>query len=286
MLSGASPVALRDTARLVLCTTLAWCLLIPLFAFADWQDDARLLTQRYAYADYVLMWARGMVPWLALFPLVYRLGRSQADQPLPRILIVGLATGGLTILALMTYAVGLSLVFSTESLRDILQSVRILDWFWDTAFFYMTFGMGLQARKNRNPAPGASGQKTHIEVRSAQRIELVPITQVLGASAQGNYVCLHLQNRDILHRATLSELTEDWATHGFIRAHRSHLFHPEHVQTLKRHAGRIREVRLSNGTRIPVSVRYNASVREQLDMYFNTASLRSPQELVHSPQPR
>ena len=99
-------------------------------------------------------------------------------------------------------------------------------------------------------------QEPAIAVKSTTGVEFIPVKQIQGATAQGNYIALLMEGREVLHRATMAGLSEKLSEAGFVRVHRSHLINPNLVTGAKARGDRIREVQLNNGCRIPVSDRY------------------------------
>lgn len=77
------------------------------------------------------------------------------------------------------------------------------------------------------------------------RIELAGVTRfvqrstVTDVEAQGDYVRLHtLDGGSHLVRTTLSQVADEWADHGFVRVHRSHVVALHHVREVRQRGGR------------------------------------------------
>ncbi|GAA2081290.1 LytTR family DNA-binding domain-containing protein [Aeromicrobium halocynthiae] len=77
------------------------------------------------------------------------------------------------------------------------------------------------------------------------RIELAGVTRfvqrstVTDVEAQGDYVRLHtLDGGAHLVRTTLSQVADEWAEHGFVRVHRSHVVALHHVREVRQRGGR------------------------------------------------
>ncbi|MEO0460274.1 MAG: LytTR family DNA-binding domain-containing protein [Myxococcota bacterium] len=113
------------------------------------------------------------------------------------------------------------------------------------------------ARSERTPA-------VSLTVHSVGRTERISSREVAAASAAGDYVELHLTSgRTLLHHCSLAALEEQLPE--LLRVHRSHLVNTEHVVELIRKSSGVGELRLSNGTVLPVSRRIMPKVRRALD---------------------
>ncbi len=103
------------------------------------------------------------------------------------------------------------------------------------------------------------------------RIELAGVTRfvqrstVTDVEAQGDYVRLHtLDGGSHLVRTTLSQVADEWADHGFVRVHRSHVVALHHVREVRQRGGRTTLV-LPSGDRVlevDVARRLHRDLRE------------------------
>ena len=60
-----------------------------------------------------------------------------------------------------------------------------------------------------------------IAVKSIGKIELIPYEEIYWLQASSNYIEVHLENRIILHRDSLSRLENKLSLDCFLRVHRS-----------------------------------------------------------------
>lgn len=127
------------------------------------------------------------------------------------------------------------------------------------------FLIGRQMRPREMASGLEQPQPADIAVKSHDRVEYIPVSDVLGATAQGNNIALHLENRDVLHRATMSSLADTLSGAGLVRIHRSHMVNPDCVISAAARGGRVKAVSLRNGVKLPVSERYNDDVLTRLN---------------------
>ncbi|MDP3736289.1 MAG: LytTR family DNA-binding domain-containing protein [Hyphomonadaceae bacterium] len=109
-----------------------------------------------------------------------------------------------------------------------------------------------RAMEAASPA-GAAGPS--LVVRSAGRIQLAPLTDVMLLSGAGDYVEVTLADgRKLLHDVRLDDL-EKRLPASWLRVHRSHIVNLKHVRGTRKVAGGRHVVELRNGAEIPVSRR-------------------------------
>jgi DNA-binding LytR/AlgR family response regulator len=256
-------VTRMDRVRFLLTTSLIWVGAVVLFSIASWIDARSIQPAETAYLPYMQGWATGMLPWIILVPLVFRLGARATNAALIPTLRSAIAAGLVSMLVVAVYA---SLVWSAGTERsplEVLASFKLKDWLWDIVFYVVAFLAGRQMRPgadHRSPAPMAA----NIAVKSVGRVDYIPIRDILAATAQGNYIALHLADRDVLHRSTMAKLSEALADAGFVRIHRSHIVNPARVTSTGARGDRVHQIELSNGLKLPVSDRYKPDVRHHL----------------------
>ncbi|WP_323760789.1 LytTR family DNA-binding domain-containing protein [Maricaulis sp.] len=253
---------LRAPFLAITSTTWLACLLI--FTTAAWLDAVRQDPQA-DYTLYLLAWARGLLPWLILFPIVFKLGARDSHSNLRESAGSAVLAGITSMVAILAYA---AIAFSIGTDRTPLQTLSsfgVRDFLWDVVLFAMAFLVGRQMRPPPDPQTAQTPQKGSLAVKSSGRVDYVPVAEILGATAQGNYIALHLNDRDVLHRTTMAQLVTALSGAGFVRIHRSHLVNPSCVRVARSRGESFRMVELTNGARLPVSDRYRADVRERLD---------------------
>ncbi|MGV1008461.1 MAG: LytR/AlgR family response regulator transcription factor [Dermatophilaceae bacterium] len=111
-------------------------------------------------------------------------------------------------------------------------------------------------------APEPSSDET-IPVELAGVTTFVQRSQILYAQAQGDYARLHTGKTSHLVRVSLNALEERWASHGFVRIHRSTLVSTHHITAVTTNGGRCR-VRLVDNSELEVSRRHSRALRDRL----------------------
>ncbi len=104
----------------------------------------------------------------------------------------------------------------------------------------------------------------HLSVASPGRLERINLHEVSHFSAAGNYVELHLTDRQLLHRIAISKLMAQLDPECFLQIHRKHIINLRFLQQLNWQAERQYEVVLSNGIQLAASERYLDAIRAAL----------------------
>ncbi|MDF1767683.1 LytTR family DNA-binding domain-containing protein [Maricaulis sp.] len=245
-------------------TTLFWVSTVWLFATASWFDAMRVQSAA-PYHAYLLGWTRGMLPWLFLFPIVFKIGARHSNSDFVETaksaaIACFLGMGGVVVYAAFAFSIGTEL-----TPLQTLSSLGVRAFLWDMVFFILAFLFGRQMRPAIDPRQFHAPDLGTLAVKSSGSVEYVPVREILGATAQGNYIALHLVDRDVLHRTTMANLEDALSTAGFVRIHRSHLVNPARISVARSRGESFRIVELTNGIQLPVSDRYRSEVREQLD---------------------
>lgn len=103
-----------------------------------------------------------------------------------------------------------------------------------------------------------------IAVKSMGRTDYVKISEIMIGQAAGNYVRLHCEEKEYLHRCSFTELNQQLAESGFLRCHRSYFVNSRKVVSFVRNMNDGDELILENGARAPVSHSYRKAVNEML----------------------
>lgn len=128
------------------------------------------------------------------------------------------------------------------------------------------YGQALRGYVDDSPdlASGAAPWLTRFSIRSVGRIESLQVREVRWISAAGNYVELHLDDRSVLHRVTISQLERRLDPAVFFRVHRSAIVRRDECEALRIEGDSAYSLRLRNGDRVSVSSRYVKEVRAEL----------------------
>lgn len=98
-------------------------------------------------------------------------------------------------------------------------------------------------------------------VRTIGRIETIQLTDVAWIEAQGNYMLLHLEGRNIMYRASMTQLEEHLDPAQFMRTHRSCIVAKKQIGSLHGMPDSAYKVRLHCGDEVSISERYLSSVK-------------------------
>lgn len=115
------------------------------------------------------------------------------------------------------------------------------------------------------PAAGIGQTYWHyLSIATPGRLERIPLCDVSQVSAAGNYVELHLAERQLLHRIAISKLATQLDPAMFLQIHRKHIINLKFLKELTWQSERQYEVVLTNGQRLSVSERYLEALRNAL----------------------
>ncbi|WMW80883.1 LytTR family DNA-binding domain-containing protein [Undibacterium cyanobacteriorum] len=102
---------------------------------------------------------------------------------------------------------------------------------------------------------------THVIVRSMGRIERIDVREIVWLSTAANYIEIHLHNRVVLHRTTLSSMEERLDPEQFIRVHRTAIVCLSSIRSLEIGADGIYFAKLINGDEARISESYLKAVK-------------------------
>lgn len=122
-----------------------------------------------------------------------------------------------------------------------------------------------QVMETLNPkGAGTAGGKHRIQVRTGDKIRLIPVADVVYFLASEKYVEVHTRDGDHLITKSLTRLEADLPADDFARVHRSAIVNINFIDEITRDIGGAWEVRMKDKkrSRLPVSRRY----RSRLDL--------------------
>ncbi len=247
----------REMSLIAMGTTLVGIATILLFASTNYFDATRQGLNA-SFSRSVLMYSLGFLPWFLLGPFVVITSQRRLFGRAPLwqrardgALLMGLVFTLLFVNMLFVYAPAVGIPSN-----EIAGMVGFQAWIPDLLMFVIAVlcGRALQRSVKEEYSEDAETHKPiDIVVKSVSRMDIVSSDDVMAVSAQGNYVSLVTQDRELLHRATLSHMSTQLDNHGFIQIHRSHLVKSQEIASVHRKDGRVRELMLRNGTKLPVS---------------------------------
>jgi two-component system LytT family response regulator len=106
--------------------------------------------------------------------------------------------------------------------------------------------------------------KTHMTVKSRRRVVIVPAGQIDWIGATGDYVTLHVGDKDHLVRQTIGSLERELDPEHFLRIHRSIIVQVSRIDELVTRQKGEYLVRLRNGTELKTSRSYSQRLEEWL----------------------
>jgi len=107
---------------------------------------------------------------------------------------------------------------------------------------------------------------SRIAVRSVGRVQFIDVGELSLICSAGNYVELHIDERSVLQRQTLTSLIEQLDPDQFMRIHRSAAVNRHHVVELLNTDAGSYSIRLRSGDEVPVSDRHRDDVKRQLGL--------------------
>jgi two-component system LytT family response regulator len=102
-------------------------------------------------------------------------------------------------------------------------------------------------------------------VRDRQKVAFVRTDDLEWVQADGNYVLLHLRDRVIQMRVTLSELERQLDARKFVRVHRQFVVNAERVREVLLPAHEEPVVLLESGVKLPLGRTYRGSLLPPID---------------------
>lgn len=103
-----------------------------------------------------------------------------------------------------------------------------------------------------------------IAVKTSNGEALVAVDEVLAVTAAENYVELHLAERSLLHRATLTQMQDLLPPPAFRRVHRGAIVRMDAVTDVKKPRANVVQLVLANGRAVPVGRAYRSAVMTAL----------------------
>jgi hypothetical protein len=111
--------------------------------------------------------------------------------------------------------------------------------------------------KKSHPVPAPSPR---LEIRDGAKRYWLATNDILWAEAAGNYVELHLADRSLLRRQTLTALESELADRNFVRIHRSRLVNAKHVTATETNDSGDFTVTLTDGRQISGGRRWRSGL--------------------------
>lgn len=136
-----------------------------------------------------------------------------------------------------------------QTKQQLLQSAVMHDYFLD---------------RDAEKSGAATPHLTHVTVRSVGKIERIDIGDIMWLSTAANYVELHLPNRIILHRTTISAMEERLPKSQFLRLHRTAIVRIDAIRRLEISEEASHVAVLRNGDKVKVSDTHIKKLKKML----------------------
>ena len=107
-------------------------------------------------------------------------------------------------------------------------------------------------------------RKNYLAAKSVGKIEIIHFKDILWLHASSNYIEVHLQDRIVLHRESLSKLEDILPENQFLRVHRSSIVNICVIKNIHSDLGRYNLISLANGDEVKLSQAYRQPLFQQL----------------------
>jgi len=99
-----------------------------------------------------------------------------------------------------------------------------------------------------------------IFIKSGSQTYQVKVAEILYLEKDGNYITVHLKDKQILIRENMGDIFDLVPESGFVRVHKSYVVAVKHISMIEVHQ------LIINGQKIPVGSTYRESLRARLGM--------------------
>ena len=103
-----------------------------------------------------------------------------------------------------------------------------------------------------------------IAAKSVGKIELIPYKNIFWLHASLNYIEIHLEDRSILHRKSLSRLEKKLSQNHFLRVNRSSVVNLSKIKHINSELGCYNQITLTNGDEVKLSNAYRTALFQHL----------------------
>jgi len=108
--------------------------------------------------------------------------------------------------------------------------------------------------------------ETIVYLKSGPQTHPVKLNDILYLEKDGNYITVHLKDRNILIRENMSDVFDLVPAAGFVRVHKSYVIALKHIKLIEVHQ------LIINGEKIPIGSTYRESLRTRLGIKFAAGS--------------
>ena len=98
-----------------------------------------------------------------------------------------------------------------------------------------------------------SGPIDRIFVKTGNRIDVIPVGEIIRIDAQDDYAEIITKNKSYLKKETMNYLEKNLPTANFIRVHRSSIINSDYMEKIEKYGKESYVVVLKDGSRVNVS---------------------------------
>jgi len=109
-----------------------------------------------------------------------------------------------------------------------------------------------------------SGPQERFFVKTGNRIDVIPVTDIIRIEAQDDYVEFHTTKGRFLKKETMAQMEKQLPPDRFLRVHRSHIIRLDQMEKLEKYGKESYLVILKDGARVQVSKSRIKNLKEQL----------------------
>lgn len=97
------------------------------------------------------------------------------------------------------------------------------------------------------------GEVDRIVVRSGQKVNVLPLEDIICIEASDDYVIIFSQNKQYVKQMTMKQLENELPKQFFLRIHRSFIVNISHISSFEAHTKETHLLTLSNGKQVATS---------------------------------
>ncbi|GAA3974811.1 LytR/AlgR family response regulator transcription factor [Mucilaginibacter dorajii] len=112
----------------------------------------------------------------------------------------------------------------------------------------------------KNNATARDDEAATVFIKSGPQTYQVKVADILYLEKDGNYITVHLKDKQILIRENMSDIFDLVPAAGFVRVHKSYVISIRHITMIEVHQ------LIINGEKIPIGTTYRDSLRARLGM--------------------
>jgi DNA-binding LytR/AlgR family response regulator len=125
---------------------------------------------------------------------------------------------------------------------------------------------GHEGAEVRPPATADTDEVVAVDAVRGGGTRLVPRSDILYLQAHGDYVRVRSTEGRFLAHASLGEIAERWAPHGFLRVHRGFVVNLRCAVEIQPEANGTATMVMRDGSRIPIARRHASELRRRLSL--------------------